>query len=173
MDSWQDLMRRLQAGLAAVERLDEPARAEVFDFLDALELAHRTGLRGLEEVLGAEAVERLRRDDPTVAWLFDAYGVGVDEHEEAEAALEGILPYIHSHGGTLELLDVADGVVRMRLAGSCSGCTASAVTLREGVERALREGFPGFVALEVEEDESATPHPPPGPTLLQLENRLG
>jgi hypothetical protein len=46
------------------------------------------------------------------------------------------------------------------------------VTLQKGVEEALRERFPGFVELEVEEIE-APAHPPPGPTLLQIENRLG
>jgi Fe-S cluster biogenesis protein NfuA len=172
------ILDRLHEGLAGLERLDQPARGEVFAFLDDLEQLHRTGLQRLAELLGDDDVPRLRERDGVVAWLFDAYGVGVDERAEAEAALqEEVLPYIHSHGGSLEILEVTDGVVRVRMAGSCSGCTSSAETLRNGVERALQEGMPGFAALEVEEDEEpAAPHPPPtspqpppGATVLPIE----
>lgn len=174
------ILERLHEGLVELERLDEPVRDHVFAFLDDLEQFHRMGLHRLAKLLGADGAHELRERDRAVAWLFDAYGVGVDERAEAEAALEEeVLPYIHSHGGSLEVLEVADGVVRVRMAGSCSGCTASAATLRNGVERALREGMPGFVALEVEEDEQqAAPHPPPtvpqpppGAMLLPIEAR--
>lgn len=172
MTDSQELFDRLQALFSQLEGLDESVRGPVFEFLDGLELLHRTALIRLADMLGEEALERMRRADPAVAWLFEAYGVGVDERTQAEAALEEIRPYIHSHGGSVDVLEVAEGVVRVRLAGSCSGCTASAITLREGVERSLREGFPGFSRLEVEDDEAA-PHPPPGATLLQIEDRLG
>jgi Fe-S cluster biogenesis protein NfuA len=71
----------------------------------------------------------------------------------------------------VELLGVDSGVVRLRLSGACSGCTASAQTLRDGVQEALREGFPGFGRMEVEEDLTAAVHAPPGATLLQIEPR--
>lgn len=174
------VLDRLNKGLAELEHLEEPARGQVFDFLGDLEQLHRTGLHRLAELLGADDVQRLREGDRAVAWLLEAYGVGVDERAEAEAALEKeVRPYVHSHGGSLEVLEVVDGVVRVRMAGSCSGCTASAATLRNGVERALVEGMPGFVALEVEEDEDpapphpppSVPQPPPGATLLPIEAR--
>lgn len=144
----------------------------MFEFLDGLETLHRSALHRLSDALGGAEVERLRDSDPAIAWLLGAYGVGIDERQEVEAALDEVRPYIESHDGSLKVLDVADGVVRVELAGSCSGCTASAVTLREGVEKALRENFPGFAGLEVEEDD-AERHPPPGPTLLQIEDRRG
>ena len=59
--------------------------------------------------------------------------------------------------------------MRLRLAGACSGCTASAATLRDGVVEALVEGFPGFARMEVEEDLTAAVHAPPGAILLQIE----
>jgi nitrite reductase/ring-hydroxylating ferredoxin subunit/Fe-S cluster biogenesis protein NfuA len=72
-----------------------------------------------------------------------------DPQAEVENALASIRPYVHSHGGEIEVLDVIDGVVHVRLAGSCDGCAGSATTLKRGVETALREGFPGFTGMVV------------------------
>ncbi len=160
-----EVIARLEELLGEIETLPEPTRARVFELLDAVDAIHRMALGRLGEALDAAALERLRAD-PAVKWLLDAYGVGLDERAAAEAALDSIRPYIHSHGGNVEVLGVDGGVVRLRLAGSCAGCTASAITLREGVEQALRDGFPGFAGLDVEEDHAA-PHPPPAP-LLQI-----
>jgi len=168
MPGFDQLLDDLEQGLSDMESLDAAVRDRVFALLDGLDVLHRHALHRLAELIGPEERERVRASDPAVAWLFDAYAVGIDERAEADFALDHVRPYIHSHGGKLELLDVSAGVVRVRLSGSCSGCTASAVTLRNGVEEALRERFPGFVAMEVEQD-AALPHPPPGPTLLQIE----
>ena len=161
-----DVLGRLEELLAEVETLDERERDHVFELLDAVDAVHRMALARLGEALDTATLDRLRAD-PAISWLLDAYGVGVDERAAAEAALEAIRPYIHSHGGRVEILDVRDGVVGVRLAGACSGCTASAVTLQEGIERALRDGFPAFARLEVEEDTAAPPTPP-AQTLLQI-----
>lgn len=88
--------------------------------------------------------------------------MGVDERRAADAALATIRPYLRSHGGEVEVVEAAGGVVQVRLSRACSGCTASAVTLQEDVEEALREHFPGFVAPDVEED-SAVVDPPAHP----------
>ena len=166
MATFEELLNRLEELIAELEAIDDPARAQVFELLDGIDSLHRVALRRLAELLDEQTLERLR-SDPAVGWLLHAYGVGIDEHAAAEAALEAIRPYIHSHGGKVEIVEAKDGVVRVKLAGSCSGCTASAITLQHGIEEALREGFPGFAALEVEEDD-AVPHPPPGPTLVEL-----
>jgi Fe-S cluster biogenesis protein NfuA len=104
-----------------------------------------------------------------VAWLLDAYAIGIDEAAAAEQALESIRPYLHSHGGDVAVVTARAGVVRVRLSGACTGCTASTITLQRGVEEALRDNFAGFAAMEVEEQPDSVPHPPPGPTLLQIE----
>lgn len=165
--SLDELLGRLETLLSEVEDMDEPVRDRVFELLDGVDALHRLALVRLGEALGPE-VERLRAADPAIAWLFDAYGIGVDQRAAVEAALESIRPYIHSHGGRVEVLEVDQGVVRLEMAGACAGCTASAITLQEGIEDALREGFPGFSHVEVAEDQAA-PHPPPGATLLQLQ----
>lgn len=167
-----ELLTRLEELLAAVEEFEEPARATVLELLDGLDTLHRMALGHLPDALGADGVTQLSSAHPALAWLLEAYGVGVHERTAAERALEDLRPYIASHGGEVEVVDARDGVVRVRMAGACAGCTASAVTLKEGVETALRDGLPGFVGLEVEDDDAAA-HPPPGPTLLQIDNRLG
>lgn len=165
----EGLLTRLEELLAEVEAMDDADRRRVFELLDGIDALHRMALGHLVDALGAPSLQRLRDAHPAVAWLLDAYGAGVDEAAAAEEALESVRPYVHSHGGRVEVLDAADGVVRVRLSGACSGCTASAVTLREGVEKALREGFLGFARLEVEEDDAPS-HPPPGATLLQVQS---
>ncbi len=169
MSAFDDLLDDLERRLTEVQALDPAVQASVFSMLDGVDALHRHALERLGAVLGPERVERLRAGDPAVAWLFDAYAVGLDERAMAEAALDDVRPYLHSHGGDVAVLDARGGVVRVRLSGACSGCTASTVTLRRGVEEALREGLPGFTAMEVEED-LAPAHPPPGPTLLQIES---
>jgi Fe-S cluster biogenesis protein NfuA len=168
MSDFDRLLDDLERLLAEVEDSDDDVRSRTFALLDRVDALHRVALGRLAPLLGPEQLERLRNSDPAVGWLFDAYAVGVDERAVAEAALDRVRPYLHSHGGDVAVLGAEAGVVTVRLSGACSGCTASTITLRRGVEEALREGFPGFAAMEVEEASDALPHPPPGPTLLQI-----
>jgi Fe-S cluster biogenesis protein NfuA/nitrite reductase/ring-hydroxylating ferredoxin subunit len=69
-----------------------------------------------------------------------------------ERALAGVRPYLGSHGGDVELLEVtADGVARLRMLGSCDGCPSSSVTLKLAVEGAIEAAAPEIAAIEVEE----------------------
>lgn len=56
-----------------------------------------------------------------------------------------VRPALHADGGDLDLLDVRDGVVTVRLVGACTTCPASALTLHAAVERTLRDAFPGEI----------------------------
>jgi len=61
---------------------------------------------------------------------------------------EKIRPGLQADGGDIELIDVsADGVVKVKLQGACSGCPMAAMTLQFGVEKALRDAVPGFKEL--------------------------
>ena len=62
--------------------------------------------------------------------------------EKIEAALKQIRPALVADGGDVELLDVKDGVVKLRLTGACSGCPMATMTLRLGIERALKDQVP-------------------------------
>lgn len=168
------LLDALEAGLDAVDALPESVRVEVMALLDGVDALHRAAIVRLAELIGAEGVGALR-GDPLVAWLLDAYGIGLDQETGAIAALDEVRPYVHSHGGAIDLVGVEAGVVRLRLSGTCAGCTAAAETLRDRVEAALSDHVPGFVALEAEPDEDGVePHPPPpGPVAVELSRRPG
>ncbi|MDR2611414.1 MAG: NifU family protein [Deltaproteobacteria bacterium] len=61
---------------------------------------------------------------------------------QVEEALNKVRPYLLADGGDIELVDVKDGVVEVRLTGACGSCPMSQMTLRQGVERVLREAIP-------------------------------
>lgn len=63
--------------------------------------------------------------------------------QEIEAALDQIRPSLQADGGDVELVDVDDGVVKLRLKGACAGCPMATMTLHEGIERVLKERVPG------------------------------
>jgi Fe-S cluster biogenesis protein NfuA len=71
-----------------------------------------------------------------------------DMHARVEQALDTIRPYIQADGGDIELVDIVDGIVQIRLAGSCVGCMYSMMTLQAGVERMLKEKVPEVKAVE-------------------------
>ena len=62
--------------------------------------------------------------------------------EKVEAALSRVRPVLQADGGDVELVDVSDGVVKLRLTGACAGCPMSTMTLRMGIERVLKEQLP-------------------------------
>ncbi len=65
--------------------------------------------------------------------------------EKVEAALAEIRPHLQADGGDIELLDVNDGTVTVRLTGACGGCPMAAMTLKDGVERTIKEHVPEIV----------------------------
>jgi len=68
--------------------------------------------------------------------------------EQVEKALDEIRPMLIRDGGNVELVSIDDGVVKVRLQGACAGCPMSQMTLRNGIERVLKEKVPAVVAVE-------------------------
>jgi len=67
---------------------------------------------------------------------------------KVQKVLEEIRPALQADGGDVELVDVVDGVVQVRLTGACGGCPMSQITLAQGIERALKERIPDVVRVE-------------------------
>jgi Fe-S cluster biogenesis protein NfuA len=62
--------------------------------------------------------------------------------EKVEKVIEKIRPMLQRDGGDIQLVDVADGVVKVRLTGACGSCPMSMMTLKMGVERELKKEVP-------------------------------
>jgi len=68
--------------------------------------------------------------------------------EAVKAALEKIRPMLQRNGGDVELVDVRDGIVTVRLRGACRGCPMSQMTLKNGIEKLLKREVPEVVAVQ-------------------------
>ncbi len=144
---------------------DEGVQEAVVGMLRAVDVFHRGALQRLATFLDARALLDEALADPHVALMFDLYRSqehDEDERARAEAALEGIRPYVEAHGGRLEIVAAEGGVVSIRLLGACESCSSSTATLRGLVEEALRAELPEFVRMDVS--------PPPRQS-AQPENR--
>ncbi len=62
--------------------------------------------------------------------------------EKVEKALDKIRPALMADGGNVELVEVKDGVVKVKLTGACGGCPMSQMTLKMGIERSLKSEIP-------------------------------
>ncbi|MBW4659356.1 MAG: NifU family protein [Drouetiella hepatica Uher 2000/2452] len=65
-----------------------------------------------------------------------------------EKVLDDLRPYLMSDGGNVELVEIDGPVVKLKLQGACGTCPSSAMTLRMGIERRLREFIPEIAEVE-------------------------
>ncbi len=68
--------------------------------------------------------------------------------EQVQKALDKVRPMLQADGGDVELVDVQDGIVKVRLKGACGGCPMSQMTLKNGIERVLKAEIPEVKAVE-------------------------
>ena len=69
--------------------------------------------------------------------------------EKVQQAITEVRPNLQADGGDIELVDVEDGVVKVKLKGACAGCPMSTMTVKWGVENFLRKKIPEVVRVEV------------------------
>jgi len=96
---------------------------------------------------GWRIIETFGRDE-LVSNLLLLHGLHpLDLETRVRGALDKVRPYLQSHGGNVDLLSVADGIVHLRLIGSCDGCPSSALTLKSAIERNIYEAAPDVVSI--------------------------
>jgi Fe-S cluster biogenesis protein NfuA/nitrite reductase/ring-hydroxylating ferredoxin subunit len=160
-EEFQQKIIQLDNLIRQFEELPLPQIQEkVFEMLQMIDAFHREGLGRLVAFLReqdlADLIEQASAD-PAIHTLLVLYDLlPGDPLVEAEKALDSVRPYIHSHGGEVQLLGIDNGIVHLRLAGACSGCAGSTFTLRRGIESALREKVPGFRGIENHENQTQT-----------------
>jgi Fe-S cluster biogenesis protein NfuA/nitrite reductase/ring-hydroxylating ferredoxin subunit len=148
-------------GAAAHERAQQLVREVVGLYGAGLERIMRLGDPGSDNGLA----ERLATDD-LVASLLLVHGLHPhDVHRRVSDALDRVRPYLGSHGGDVDLLEIVEGPegagVLLAFTGSCKSCPSSAVTLELAVEDAVRAAAPEISSIEVVAAEpSASPARP-------------
>lgn len=155
-DRIQSLLDATSAGGAAIRERAEQLVNEIVELYGA----------GLDRIMalvgdpaGPDIVDRLAADD-LVASLLLIHGLHPHEVERRISdALDGVRPYLGSHGGDVHLLEVAGDTVRLQFAGSCSSCPSSAATLELTIQDAVRAAAPEISSIEVvpAEPESTAP----------------
>jgi Fe-S cluster biogenesis protein NfuA/nitrite reductase/ring-hydroxylating ferredoxin subunit len=165
----RDRVAKLEALLEDVESLEDPvARDKATAVVQALVELYGAGLeRIVSEIAerdgGGELADAMAGDELVshLLLLHDLHPVPLEAR--VLGALEEVRPYLESHGGDVELLGVEDGVVRLRMEGTCSGCPSSSATLKLAIEEAIHKAAPDVDAVEA---EGAVEEQPP---LLKLE----
>ncbi len=166
--TFEDLAAAVDQAVSQVQMFESPELGTAMRMKDAIEAFHKYGLTKIVQKLksdprGKELLFDLV-DDPGVYALFVLHGlVKSSLTTRVVQVLETIKPYMQSHGGDVELDRVEDRTVFVKLHGACLGCSHSAVTLREGVEEALKTRIPEITGIEVVPND-------PGPALIQLGN---
>jgi Fe-S cluster biogenesis protein NfuA len=142
-------IERLVERLTSLE--DSEARTAALDLLQALMDLHGAGISRMVELLG-EAGESGRKSlaklggDPMVCGLMVLYGVHpVALQDRVNDAIEKVRPHVHKQGGTVEVLAVAEGTVRVSIHSSSNGCHSSPDALKLVVEQAIREAAPEVI----------------------------
>ena len=162
---------RVERLLEELEALPDPAaRERAVEVVEALLDLYGEGLSRIVEQIAArddgELAGALSSDElvSNLLLLHDLHPEPLEQR--VRAALEEVRPYLESHGGDVELVSIADGVARLRLEGSCSGCPSSTMTLKLAIEDAIHKAAPDLRDIEA---EGAAPAPAPAQGLLQLE----
>ncbi len=147
---------RIEALLGELAAAGPAVRGKAEELVQSLMRLYGAGLERILTVLddaGPAAIPVFARlaEDELVASLLVLHDLHpLDLETRVARALDHVRPYLGSHGGGVELLGVVDGVVRLRLEGSCDGCPSSAVTMKLAIERAIEEAAPEIAGIEVE-----------------------
>lgn len=146
---------RIEGLLGQLESsLEDRAWEQVQDVISLVTELYGGGLaRVLELAVDDVDLRRRMANDDLVASLLvlhDLHPLGLDDR--VHQAVDSVRPYLGSHGGDVEVLgiDGDEGVVRLRMLGSCDGCDSSSVTLELAVQRAIEEAAPEITRLDVD-----------------------
>ncbi|MCO6005569.1 NifU family protein [Actinoallomurus purpureus] len=160
---------RVDALLAELGRLaDATTVAKVEELLRSVVGLYGAGLERVMEIVtetgAAEALRRLTGDELVSGLLILHELHPLTAEERVLAALDDVRPYLGLHDGGVELLGIDDeGVVRLRLEGTCHGCPSSRVTVAQAIERAIAGAAPEISRVDV---DGLVPEPEP--PLLQI-----
>jgi Fe-S cluster biogenesis protein NfuA len=163
--SVRELSERIDALLDELGDRAMPAVMErVEELLQCVMALYGSGLDRIVEVVGGDTL-RVLADDDVVGNLLVLHDLHPDDVDtRVQQALDRVRPYLGSHAGGVSLSGVDEnGVVHLRLEGSCDGCPSSSLTVKSAIEDAILMVAPDVVAVEADGmvDEA--------PALLQIQ----
>ena len=144
---------RIESLLEQLETLPDPvARDRATETVEALVDLYGEGLARVVALVGdRDGMAETLTGDELVSHLLLLHGLHpVPLEARVLGALAEVRPYLESHGGGVELLSTDDGVVRLRMQGSCEGCPSSAMTLKLAIEDAIQKVAPDVEAIEAD-----------------------
>jgi Fe-S cluster biogenesis protein NfuA len=157
-------IEQIEELVQSIEDLPDPhARTSALALVQALMDFHGEALDRLMEIVASQgeagySIFNKFSADELVSNLLLLYSLHpLPLEERVIEALDKVRPYLDSHGGNVELLSVGDGVVRLRLQGTCRGCPSSAETLKHAIESAIFAAAPDVVSVEAEGALTETP----------------
>jgi Fe-S cluster biogenesis protein NfuA len=161
---FQAELQRLDGMLQDVEHTGDPAsRERTRRIVRAVLTLHGAGLERLLSHLeaagaaGQPVLDACAGDD-VVSGLLLLHGLHpLDVVARVRHALDDVRPFLRAHGGNVMLLGIADGIVRLRLEGSCHSCPSSTVTMKQTIEAAIFGKAPDVTAVEVESSSDNAP----------------
>jgi Fe-S cluster biogenesis protein NfuA/nitrite reductase/ring-hydroxylating ferredoxin subunit len=168
-----ELVADVERLLAELEAVADPlARDHATAVVQALLELYGAGLERIVEEIAARDDGTLAAafsEDELVSHLLLLHGLHpVSLENRVRAALDGVRPYLESHGGNVELVEVDEPAVRLRMQGSCSGCPSSEVTLKLAIEDAIHKAAPEIEDV-VADDGALAPPMLAGTPLLEIE----
>jgi Fe-S cluster biogenesis protein NfuA len=134
---------------------DPEVRAAAFELVQSVIELHGAALqRMIDKCLESTDGERILNaalQDDLVASMFLLHSLHPDDMQtRVQRGLEAVRPYLRSHGGDCELVSIRDGIVRLRLHGTCGSCPSSSLTLKNAVEEALYDAAPDITEIVAE-----------------------
>jgi Fe-S cluster biogenesis protein NfuA len=147
---------RVEMLAAKLDQSNDPeVRATALELVQSVIELHGAALQRLIdkciETPGGERVLDEALQDDLVSSMFLLHSLHPDDIEtRVLRGIEAVRPYLKSHGGDCELVAVNDGIVRLRLHGTCGSCPSSSLTLKNAVEEALYEAAPDIKEIVAE-----------------------
>jgi Fe-S cluster biogenesis protein NfuA len=162
-----EFQARIEEVEELVKKLESAGNPEIH--AAALELVqsvidlHGVGLERMVDIVcqnpaGEDALIESVKDD-LVSSMFLLHGLHPEGVEtRVLRALDKVRPYLHSHGGDVEMVSITDGILKVRLQGTCGSCASSSLTMKNAVEEAVYEAAPDILEIVEEQDKDPAAH---------------
>ncbi len=143
--------------LEKIKEFPEEQREMVKQLIDNLHEFHKVALVKLVKMLkndpNAKNILIQSLQEPEIFALFLKYNIiREDKKTKVAKAIEHIKPYVHSHGGDVELVDVKDKTVIVRLKGACEGCSQVSFTLQQTILEAVKAYVPEIENIQLDKN---------------------